>query len=271
MKPKHKIGIIGAMPQEIDGVVALLHNPSQVEIGMRKYHSGEINGVPAVVVFSRWGKVATAMTVSALIHHFGVTEIIFTGVAGAVSKCLNIGDIVVGSRFIQHDMDGRPFMARFEIPLLGKTFIEAPAGAVEAAQKAVNKLFETKNLSALFGEDILKSFNITKPKLVTGDIASGDLFFDSTAQKQALAAALPSVLCVEMEGAALAQVCYEHNIPFCVIRTIADSAGDSAHIEFAAFIEKISSTYHKEIIKYFVKFFEEQPSPFPLPERVKGK
>lgn len=118
------IGIMGAMPQEIDGVIKLLENPKEITLGMRSYTSGTINNIDVVVVFSRWGKVAAAATVSTLIHVFNVTEVIFTGVAGAIDPTLNIGDIVIAKRLYQHDMDARPLMQQFEIPLLGKTFFE---------------------------------------------------------------------------------------------------------------------------------------------------
>ncbi len=94
-------------------------------MGMRTYTIGELAGVTTVVVFSRWGKVAAAITVSTLILEFKVTELLFTGVAGAIDHRLQIGDIVLGKRLIQHDMDARPLMAQFEIPLLGKTFLKA--------------------------------------------------------------------------------------------------------------------------------------------------
>jgi adenosylhomocysteine nucleosidase len=86
-----------------------------------------------------------------------------------------------------------------------------------------------------------------------GDIASGDQFFSSNEQKHALNTQLPDVLCVEMEGAAVAQVCYEYEIPFSIIRTISDVADDQSHIDFPSFINKISSKYAAEIIKNIFK------------------
>jgi adenosylhomocysteine nucleosidase len=95
----------------------------------------------------------------------------------------------------------------------------------------------------------LAEFNISQPRLFVGEIASGDQFFSSNEQKHNLNAQLPEVLCVEMEGAAVAQVCYEYEIPFSIIRTISDVADDNSHIDFPAFIQKISSKYAAEIIK----------------------
>jgi len=114
---KVKIGIMGAMPEEINGVIALLSNCKTYSIGKRTYFSGQINGIDTVVVFSRWGKVAAATTVTTLIQEFKITDLLFTGVAGAISSDLKIGDIVLGSRFVQHDMDARPLMEQYEIRL----------------------------------------------------------------------------------------------------------------------------------------------------------
>ncbi|WP_281299339.1 5'-methylthioadenosine/adenosylhomocysteine nucleosidase [Flavobacterium limnophilum] len=246
---KRTIGIMGAMPEEIEGVVALLANPEVTKMGKRSYFTGQINGIDTVVVFSRWGKVAAATTVTTLIHEFKITELLFTGVAGAIHSDLKIGDIVLGKRLLQHDMDARPLMEQYEIPLLSKTYFESDTVHLAIAAKAVQKVFENKALHTVIATEDLMQFDIAQPKLVIGDIASGDQFFSGNEQKQGLATQLPNVLCVEMEGAAVAQVCYEYEIPFSIIRTISDVADDNSHIDFPAFIQKISSKYAAEIIK----------------------
>jgi adenosylhomocysteine nucleosidase len=252
---KRTIGIMGAMPEEIAGVVALLTNCTELSMGKRTYFSGQINGIDTVVVFSRWGKVAAATTATTLIHEFKITELLFTGVAGAISSDLKIGDIVLGKRLIQHDMDARPLMQQYEIPLLSKIYFESDANHLDSATKAINAVFENNSLHAVIGEEELMEFNISQPKLVVGDIASGDQFFSSNEQKQNLNSQLPNVLCVEMEGAAVAQVCYEYEVPFSIIRTISDTADDKSHIDFPSFIKNISSKYAAEIIKNIYKQF----------------
>jgi adenosylhomocysteine nucleosidase len=247
------IGIMGAMPEEIEGVVALLTNCVEITMGQRTYFSGQINGIETVVVFSRWGKVAAATTVTTLIQQFNISELLFTGVAGAINPDLKIGDIVLGKRLIQHDMDARPLMAQYEIPLLSKTYLESDETHLAIASKAINSLIENRSLHNVIGEHDLLEFNISQPNLFVGDIASGDQFFSKNEQKENLKAQLPNVLCVEMEGAAVAQVCYEYKIPFSIIRTISDAADDSAHIDFPSFIKKISSKYAAVIIKNIFK------------------
>lgn len=243
------IGIMGAMPQEIDGVIGLLENPESSTLGMRTYTSGTINGIKTVVVFSRWGKVAAAATVSTLIHVFNVTEIIFTGVAGAIGPTLNIGDVVIAKRLYQHDMDARPLMQQFEVPLLGKTYFECDTEQIAHAKQAINPLIIDNGLKNLIGEKVLAQFGIDTPNLHIGDIASGDQFFTNNDQKHKLHTNLPTILCVEMEGAAVAQVCFEYSIPYTIIRTISDVADEKSHIDFPLFIKKVSSNYSICIIK----------------------
>lgn len=253
LKMAKTIGIMGAMPQEIEGVIALLDNPVAITIGRRIYTSGTVNGIATVVVFSRWGKVAAAATVSALIHHFNITELVFTGVAGAINPNLQIGDIVIARRLIQHDMDARPLMPQFEIPLLGKIYFETAESEITSASRAITTLLQNDALVNVIGEDALARFGIINPQLHTGDIASGDQFFATSLQKDTLLSALPDILCVEMEGAAVAQVSYEYNIPFTVIRIISDVADDNSHIDFPAFVNQVASHYSVAIVSQLLK------------------
>ncbi len=240
---------MGAMPEEIDGVTALLTECKEITSGRRTYYIGKYKDIDTVVVFSRWGKVAAATTVSTLIHEFNITELLFTGVAGAIHPDLKIGDIVVAKRLIHHDLDVRPIIKQYEIPLLDRTYLETADDRLKSAEKAINTLLENKNLHAAIGDEELDRFNIIHPKLFIGDVASGDQFFYKSSQKHALHTQLPDVLCVEMEGAAVAQVCFEHDIPFTVIRTISDDADESSPVSFAQFIEQVASKYSVEIVK----------------------
>ena len=213
MESKRIIGIMSAMQEEIIGVEQLIDNVEITAIGIHIYYSGTINGHSVVLVFSGWGKVAAASTVSTLIHRFHITEILFTGVAGALDPSLRIGDIVLGKRLFQHDMDARPIFQQFEIPLLNKTFISADEGALTITAENIQEILASKSLANLLGEEALIKFHLREPKLVIGDIASGDQFINNNEQREKIISDLPSVVCVEMEGAAVAQVCYENKIP----------------------------------------------------------
>lgn len=229
------IGIMGAMPQEINGIIPLIQNPLETTIGRRTYTHGTINGTRVVLVFSRWGKVAAAATTATLINEFKVSRILFLGVAGGIASGLNIGDVVVADRLIQHDIDARPIMEEFQIPLLGKKFLDADVAFRDKAAEAISQL-------------ILRSpAEGYSPKVVVGDIASGDRFFATSADKQNLLAKLPTIQCVEMEGAAVAQVCFEHDIPLKVIRIISDTADEESPADFLHFIETVASTFSSKI------------------------
>ncbi|MEO6902034.1 MAG: 5'-methylthioadenosine/adenosylhomocysteine nucleosidase [Bacteroidia bacterium] len=250
---KKIIGIMGAMPEEIHSITELLTNKQETEIGGRTYYVGLLNNIKTIVVFSRWGKVAASTTLTTLILEFKITELIFTGVAGAINPSLNIGDIVIAKRLIQHDMDARPLVPQFEIPLLGITYFESPNEKVAKAELIINDLLSKKHLAAVIEQKDLDNFKIHHPKLFIGDIASGDKFFANKSEKHKLLSTLPTILCVEMEGAAVAQVCYEYQIPFTIIRTISDTADEKAELDFPSFIKKISSKYSQEIVKLYYK------------------
>ncbi|MDH2205876.1 MULTISPECIES: 5'-methylthioadenosine/adenosylhomocysteine nucleosidase [Empedobacter] len=247
------IGIMGAIPQEINGVVNLLTNKQEHKIGRRSYFTGELNNQKVVVVYSRVGKVAASATVTTLILEFKVSELIFTGVAGGIHADVKIGDIVLGQSLIQHDMNAQPLFPAYEIPMLGKAYFEADSSQLEVATTAILEILEEQHLHNVISEKDLDKFNIHQPQLHVGLIGSGDLFFSTNSQKEKLQQNLPEILCVEMEGAAVAQVCYEFDIPFIIIRTISDDADDHSTLDFNSFIEKISNVYSIEIIKNIIK------------------
>lgn len=249
MRKTQVIGIMGAMPEEIDGIVHLLSDVTKHTYGRRDYFAGFANGQKIVVVFSRWGKVAAATTTATLIHEFGVNEILFIGVAGALHPSLKIGDVVVGNRLIQHDLNGEPLMAKFEIPLLNETYLTTDKQKVTIAKEAIDLVLSENKLHQSFTEQQLDKFNIQTPSAYVGDIASGDQFISTKSERERILSELPGVLCVEMEGASVAQVCFEYEIPLTVIRTISDVADENSAIDFPSFVKEISSTYAVEIVK----------------------
>lgn len=243
------IGIMSAMREELSSLVIELGTEDDaVHSGMRIYHRGRLWGVPVVLVFSRWGKVAAASTATQLITNFGVDEIIFTGVAGAVDPELDVGDVVVAEHLFHHDLDARPFYLRHEIPLLEMTTLETDPRHRQLAVEAARDFLE-RDLHAYVPPELLAEFHITQPKLVEEDIASGDKFFAREEDLDELRGRLPTVACVEMEGAAVAQVCFEHGVPFVVIRTISDSANEAAPVDFATFVERVASAYSYGILR----------------------
>ena len=245
------IGILGAMAQEIDEVKALLTEKTVVKIANREFVVGKVGNVRCVVSFSKWGKVAASITATLLIQEFGVTDLIFVGTAGALADGLKVGDIVISRRLVQHDLDARPMMSRFEIPLVNRVYIDSDPELTSLAGKAVGNLLE-KGVTKMVGEEAVKEFNLD-PKFYFGDVASGDQFISSNEKRLEILGLLPEVLCVEMEGAAVAQVCLEFHVPFTVIRTISDTADHNARVDFGKFIVEVANAYSRSIISEIVR------------------
>ena len=241
------IGIMAAMAEELECYIKENSHVTRHLVAGREYYELEVNAKPAIVVLSGIGKVAAASTATTLIHKFGVAKILFTGVAGSISSEAGIGDIVIAKNLAQHDLDASPFFPKYEIPILGETLIEACATEREHTEQACRS-FLSKIDSYVDRKD-LEDLGLSLPKLVVGDIASGDQFIKSKEQSDSILEGLPSIVAVEMEGAAVAQVCFENAIPFCVVRTISDAANHEALVDFPRFIQKVSSRYSYGILK----------------------
>lgn len=226
-------------------------------IGMRDYHCGVNHGQACVVVLARLGKVAAAVTAVTLIREFGVDEIVFTGLAGGLAATARVGDVVIGSSLVQHDMDARPFFARHEVPLLGLAEFPSDAGLCsELAQAAM--VFLKAELHHSVAASTLAGFGIVEPALHRGLILSGDQFIGDPAESAQLRQRFPEALAVEMEGAAVAQVCHEHGVPQVVLRTISDRADATAHGDFAGFLCDVASHYSHGILHRFFAARREQ-------------
>jgi adenosylhomocysteine nucleosidase len=248
------IGILSATPEEIYLVSSQISGKHVATIGNRDYICGTLEGKNVVAVFSRWGKVAAAQTAATLITKFGIDKIIFTGVAGAAAPELEIGDVVISQDLIQHDMDASPIPAftRFEIPLLGATHFKADSDLKHFAEHAAKDFLESISSQGISLSD-LDEYHIHYPKVVIGTIASGDQFIADKTKIQELCAAIRDLQCIEMEGAAVAQVCYEHLIPFVIIRAISDKADSNAIHDFPGFLKNIVSHYSYGIVTRMLK------------------
>jgi adenosylhomocysteine nucleosidase len=243
------LGIMAALPQELGDLIESMNAAGDVRtqtIGRREYHAGIAHGVPCVVTLARIGKVAAAATASALIHVFGVDAIVFTGVAGGVRDDVRVGDIVIGETLMQHDLDASPLFPRYEVPLLGMARF-ASDGALSAALADACAGFLADEHAALEVR-----FGVHPPRLHRGLIVSGDRFVSSHDEVNALRAALPDALAVEMEGAAIAQVCFEYAVPCAIVRTVSDTADADAPDSFLEFLHALGGTYSSGILRRFL-------------------
>ena len=132
-----KLGIISALHEEQEGLVEAMQGTHKAVHGMRDYWTGKLGHIDAVCVLSRIGKVAAAMTATSLIERFGVTHILFTGVAGSGDSSVKVGDIVIAESLVQHDMNAAPLFPRFEVPLTGQShFLTDVKMSAQLAQAA---------------------------------------------------------------------------------------------------------------------------------------
>ncbi len=245
-----RLGIISALQEEQQGLVEAMQGPSTLIHGMRDYALGHIAGIDAVCVLSRIGKVAAATTATMLVEKFGVTHIVFTGVAGAGDVGVKVGDIVVGESLVQYDMDARPLFPRFEIPLTGLSHFPSDLHLSERLANAA-ELFLDQDFNTAIDAGERMAFRLQQPRMHRGLIASGDQFIGSREHLGQLNAALPGLLAVEMEGAAVAQVCFELGVPFAVIRSISDNANENAATDFMRFVKSVAARYAFHIIRRF--------------------
>lgn len=222
------IGIIGAMDEEVISLKRKMHVTEQREIAGMTFFIGTVEDKEVAVVRCGIGKVNAAVCTQILVDIFNVEYVINTGVAGGLYPELNIGDIVVSSDTVEHDMDasavGNP---RGEIPRMQKTYFEADAKLIEAAKAAAE---------SLKGDQ----------KVFVGRVASGDQFICSMRVKEDIYSTF-TAYCAEMEGAAIAHTCYLNQVPFVIIRAISDKADQSADINFEEFVDIAAKNASKMI------------------------
>jgi len=248
------IGIMAALHDEVAELIKKITQQSSSQIhrlGMRDYYVGELEGQSCVVVLARCGKAAAAATTVSLIREFDVSEVVFSGLAGGLAEHVKVGDVVIADRLIQHDMDARPFFPQHEIPLLGITEFSAHQSLHQELQHATRHFF-AHDLSEKISVEKLHQFGLKNPILHVGMIASGDQFIGSEKELKRLQASVPNALAVEMEGAAVAQICHEYDVPCAILRTISDRADATAHADFYQFLTYIASHYSTEILLRFL-------------------
>lgn len=211
----NKIAIIGAMPQEVEILRNLMLEEKVSEIANCKIFEGKINNRPVAVLQSGIGKVAAAMGTALLIQLFKPDMIINTGSAGGLDANLNVGDVIISTEVRHHDVDVTAFgYEKGQLPANPAAFLPN-AELVEVAKKQAEKL----GLNA-----------------VSGLICSGDAFINGADKIAQIRADFPQVAAVEMEAAAIAQVCHAMNIPFVVVRAISDVADKESHLSFDEFL-----------------------------------
>ena len=235
------LAIVSAMREELSALRAGLDGDRAETVAGRQFVRGRLAGREVVLVLSGIGKVAAAATAALLIDRLGARTLLFTGVAGGLGAGVRVGDVVVAQELLQHDLDASPLFPRWEVPLTGRSRFAAEPALSAALLAACDEVLAAPQPG-------LAALGLHTPHRHAGLVVSGDCFVSSAADSAALRSALPDALAVEMEGAAMAQVCADFGCPLAVLRTVSDRADDNAHVDFGRFVAEIAATYSRDIV-----------------------
>ena len=225
------IGIIGAMDEEINLLLENMTEKQEQVIANTLFVHGKLLEKEIVLLKSGIGKVNAAMATTIMHEHYSPSYVINTGSAGGVSDDLEVGDVVISSEVVHHDVDVTAFEYKYgQVPGMPAAFA-ADKSLIKMANEAVNRLSVRSSI---------------------GMIATGDSFMEDQARVAFVREKFPTMIASEMEAAAVAQVCYQYNKPFVVLRALSDIAGKDSSISFDAFLTtaaKNASNIIMEMIK----------------------
>ena len=210
-----KIAIMGAMPEEIAPILEKLGTYKTTDYAKNRYYEASYKGVDLVIAYSKIGKVFSSLTATIMIEHFGAEKLLFSGVAGAVSPELKVGDLVVANKLSQHDLDITAFGHPFGFVPEGAVFVEADKDMIALSKEVAQSM----------GKSVKE-----------GIIATGDQFVANEDRKNWIGDTFKADA-LEMEGASVAVVCDALNVPFFILRAISDAADMDASFSFDEFLE----------------------------------
>lgn len=233
------IGIIGAMDEEVELLKSSMKEKEEIEVANCLFISGKLEGTDVVLLKSGIGKVNAGMATAILAERYAPDLVINTGSAGGFSENLEVGDLVISDRVVQHDVDATAFDYKYgQVPGMPEAFA-ADTKLVELTEKAVQSI---------------------KLKSEVGLIATADTFMADPARVAFAREKFPDMIAAEMEGGAIAQVCWQYNIPFVVIRALSDIAGKESAVSFDEFIITAGRNAAKLIINVLKLIHEEAKS-----------
>ncbi|WED22329.1 5'-methylthioadenosine/S-adenosylhomocysteine nucleosidase [Vibrio sp. JC009] len=224
-----KIGIIGAMEQEVAILKAAISDCEELTKGGCTFYQGQLNGVDVVLLQSGIGKVAAAVGTTILLDQYAPDVIINTGSAGGFDPSLNLGDVVISTEVRHHDADVTAF--GYEIGQMASqpaAFL-ADEKLMDIAEKALEQM-EDKHA-------------------VRGLICTGDTFVCTEEKQKFIRENFPSVIAVEMEASAIAQTCHQFKVPFVVVRAISDVADKESPMSFEEFLPLAAKSSSEMVIK----------------------
>ena len=222
---------MGAMPEEIAPILEKIGTYKTIEYAGNKYYEATYNNVDLVIAYSKIGKVFSTLTATTMIEHFGAQKLLFSGVAGAISTELKVGDLLVATKLSQHDLD---------ITVFGHPFGYVPEGAVFVeSDKTLIEL--SKSVAAEMGLHVRE-----------GIIATGDQFVANEERKNWIGTTF-NADALEMEGGSVAVVCNALHVPFFILRAISDAADMDASFSFDTFLESSAKTSAEFVMKMVEK------------------
>ena len=210
-----KLGIIGAMEEEVETLLGLMEEKRESQKAGSRFFDGVLEGLPVTVVQCGVGKVNAALCAQILCDCFGVTHLVNTGIAGSLCADLDIGDLVVSQDAMYHDVDAVAF--------------GYPVGKVPGMDVTAFPADDT-----LIGYAFAAAEAVNPGHTKIGRVASGDQFVASREVKERIIE-ITKALCTEMEGAAIAQTAYRNQLPFVILRAISDKADDSTTMDYPSF------------------------------------
>lgn len=227
-----KIAVIGAMEEEVELLRAAISNSKTTVIANSEYTEGTYEGKDVVLLKSGIGKVNAAMSTTILLHEFKPDVVINTGSAGGYDENLEVGAIVISDEVRHHDVDATIFGYEIgQVPQMPPAF-KSDANLMQAAEQAVQKIGEHQ--------------------AATGLITTGDAFMNDPVRVEVVRKQFPTMKAVEMEAAAVAQVCYQFGTPFVVIRALSDIAGKESNISFDEFLP-VAAKHSTQVVLETIK------------------
>ncbi|MBF9296617.1 5'-methylthioadenosine/adenosylhomocysteine nucleosidase [Mammaliicoccus sciuri] len=221
------IGIIGAMEEEVEILKSSIENRETIQIAHVIFYKGNIEDKQVVLAQSGIGKVNAAITATLLINEFKPDLIINTGSAGSVDSELNIGDIIISNKVYYHDVNATAFGYKLgQVPSMPEVY-ETDKELIDLAKSSIEQL----DLNGIVGE-----------------VATGDSFIGSIDQRKVIKSNFPTASVVEMEAGAIAQTCYQYNVPIIVTRAVSDLADKESDVTFEEFL-KVACVNSSKIVK----------------------
>ncbi|KQL55929.1 MULTISPECIES: 5'-methylthioadenosine/S-adenosylhomocysteine nucleosidase [Bacillaceae] len=222
-----KIGIIGAMEEEVNYLRKQMTDVTVTVIANCEFTDGILNGTNVILTKCGIGKVNAALATSILNDRYQPTYVINTGVAGGLNQTMAVGDLVISTEVRHHDVDATVFGYEYgQVPGMVSAYLPEPT-LIEAAKDAATKV----------------GFHVEEGLVVTGDS-----FMDDEERVNAVKVRFPTAFCAEMEAAAIAQVCHQYGTPFVIIRALSDVAGQDAKMSYDTFLEKSAVNSAKQVM-----------------------